>query len=73
VSLGSLPPEQVPDLVKADGEIISKDVTIDATVRTPDGKSEPRTLIITMSRARLKGATPEGLVGRWVISNIKKS
>jgi len=73
VSLASLPPEQVPDLVKADGEVTSKDVTIDATVRTPDGKSEPRTLVITLSQARLKGATPEGLAGRWVIASIKKS
>jgi hypothetical protein len=73
VSLGSLPPEQVPDLVKADGEIISKDVTIEAVVRLPDGKTEPRTLVITMARARLKGATPEGLLGRWVIAGIKNA
>jgi hypothetical protein len=71
VSLSSLPAEQVPDLTKAEGEIISKDVTINATVRLPDGKTTPKTLVITMQRARLKGATPDGLTGRWVIAGIK--
>jgi len=72
VSLSSLPPEQVPDLTKAEGETFSKDVTINATVRLPDGKTVPKTLVITMQRVRLKGATPEGLMGRWVIAGIKE-
>jgi hypothetical protein len=71
VSLSSLPAEQVPALPKAEGEVISKDVTIDAVVKLPDGTTAPKTLVITMQRVRLKGPTPEGLMGRWVIANIK--
>ena len=71
VSLGSLPPEQVPDLTKADGEVFSKDVTINATVKLPDGTTTPKTLVITMQRVRLKNASPDGLMGRWVIAGIK--
>ena len=70
VSLGNLPPEQVPNLAKAEGQIASKDVTINAQVRLPDGKTEAKTLVVTLQQARLKSASPEGLVGRWIIGAI---
>jgi hypothetical protein len=73
VSLSSLPPEQVPALTKAEGDVLSKDVTIDAVVKLPDGSTVPKTLVITIQRVRLKGATPEGLLGRPVIAGIKSA
>jgi len=52
-----------------DGDLVSKDVTIDAQVRKGDQVSTQR-MIVTMERAELKG--PEGdRVGRWIITGIK--
>ena len=36
----------------------------------PDGKTEAKTLVVTLQQARLKSASPEGLVGRWIIGAI---
>ena len=41
-------PEFTPD--KFQGELISKDVTIDAQVRTPDGQTQQKTLVVTIQR-----------------------
>jgi hypothetical protein len=52
-----------------EGELISKDVTIDAQIRK-SGQASNRTLVITMEKAQLKG--PEGeRDGRWIITAIK--
>jgi hypothetical protein len=52
-----------------EGELVTKDVTIDAQVKKGDQVSTQR-MIVTMERAELKG--PEGeRVGRWIITGIK--
>jgi hypothetical protein len=52
-----------------DGELVTKEVTIDAQVKKGDQVS-PQKMIVTMERAELKG--PEGeRVGRWIITSIK--
>lgn len=52
-----------------DGDLVSKEVTIDAQVRKGDQVST-RKMIVTMERAELKG--PEGeRTGRWIITAIK--
>jgi hypothetical protein len=52
------------------GELISKDVTLDAQVKTPDGQTAPKTLVITMQRVEgtLNGQRREG---RWIITRIQ--
>lgn len=52
------------------GELISKDVTLDAQVRTPEGQTVPKTLVITMQRVSgtLEGQQREG---RWIITRIQ--
>jgi hypothetical protein len=58
------------DVTKYDGELVSKDVTIDAPVKLPSGQTVQKTLIVTMQRAVLSG--DKGTVtGRWVITGIK--
>jgi hypothetical protein len=52
-----------------DGELVSKDVTIDAQVRKGDQTSTQR-MVVTMERAELKGPKGER-VGRWIITGIK--
>jgi hypothetical protein len=54
-----------------DGQLITKDVTINAKVRTPDNKNVDRKLLIKMSRADLKNAAGDQRVGRWIITEIK--
>jgi hypothetical protein len=53
-----------------EGELISKDVTVDAQVRSPEGQTSQKTLVITMQRVTgtLNG---EARDGRWIITRIQ--
>jgi hypothetical protein len=57
------------DVTKRDGELVTKDVTIDAPVKLPDGQTTQKTLVVTMQRAELTGEKP--ITGRWIITNIR--
>jgi hypothetical protein len=57
------------DLTKYDGELVSKDVTISADVKLPDGQSAKKTMVVTMERALLKG--DKDITGRWIITGIR--
>jgi hypothetical protein len=57
------------DIRKYDGELVSKDVTIDAAVKPPDGAVAQKTLVVTMQRAVLKA--DKDVTGRWIITGIK--
>ena len=69
VELSLHDPADPVDVTKQDGELVSKDVTVSAAVRLPDGTSADRTLIVTMRRAVLKG-DPER-AGKWVITGVR--
>jgi hypothetical protein len=49
--------------------LISKDVTIDAQVKSPEGQTSQKTLVITMQRVvgTLNGQQRDG---RWIITRI---
>ena len=52
-----------------EGEQMSKDVTVTATV-TKDGNSSEETMVLTIEKVELQG--PEGLIeGRWIITAIE--
>ena len=56
-----------------EGEITSKDMTLDAKVKAPDGTSSEKQYVFTLRRATLKGVVGKDgkaadLVGRWVIT-----
>lgn len=55
---------------KFQGELVSKDVTLDAEIRTADGQTVPKTLVVTIQRVvgTLDGAAREG---RPIITNIQ--
>ncbi len=57
------------DPTKRAGELVSKDVTVTAPVRTPDGNSVDRTLVVTMQRAILQGEP--AAEGKWIITGIR--
>lgn len=64
-------PGQPPfDPEKFQGDLISKDVTVNAQVQTPDRQTTPKTLVITMQRVSgtMDGQPREG---RWIITRIQ--
>jgi hypothetical protein len=52
------------------GELVAKDVTIDAQVNSPKGQTSQKTLVLTLQRAvgTLNGQRREG---RWIITRIQ--
>ena len=58
-----------------EGQIVSKDVTIDAKVKAADGTTSQKQFVMTLQRATLNGVMgqdgkPGDFVGRWVITNF---
>ena len=58
-----------PDYKKYDGEIASKDITVAANVKLPNGQATQKTLLVTMRRAVLKA--DREIPGRWIITSVK--
>jgi len=58
------------DLGMYNGEMETKDVTIAAPVKRPNGQISDRRLVVTVERAILTGETE--IVGHWVITAIKE-
>ncbi len=54
-----------------DGDLLTKDVTIDAEVRTPDNQVVRKQLVVRMQRAELRAPGGEQRQGRWIITSIK--
>ncbi len=59
-----------PDLETAEGQVESKDVVVDATVKAPDGSTAQKKLVVTMSRATIKTAEGEQ-TGKWIFTSVK--
>ena len=57
------------DVVQYDGVLISKDVTVTASM-TKDGESAERTMVFTLQKVDLEGE--DGIIdGRWIITAIE--
>ena len=70
VKMSVADPRNPIDVTKHDGELASKEVTVNANLRRPSGETSPHTFLITMQRALLKGEKGD-VTGRWVITSIK--
>jgi hypothetical protein len=59
------------DATKFDGELIQKNLTIKAKVKTPEGPTQDKDLHVRLTRATLTGG-PDGkaVAGRWIITHI---
>jgi hypothetical protein len=68
-SLSVYSPLNPVDITKYDGDVVSKDVIVSASVKQPDGRTATRSLVITMVKAELKGGKP--ITGKWVITAVK--
>jgi hypothetical protein len=62
-------PSNPVDPTKRAGELVTKEVNLTANVRTPDGASADRTLVVTMRRAILQGEP--SVEGKWIITAVR--
>lgn len=58
------------DVTKLDGEMVAKDVVINATVRDPQGQTSSKTLKAVLQRARMKTDDGKERVGRWIVTSV---
>lgn len=58
-----------PDYKKNDADLVSKAVTLSASVKLPNGQSQDKTLVVTMQRVVLKA--DKEVPGRWIITSVK--
>jgi len=54
------------------GTEFSKEVTVDANVRTPDGASAKKTFLLTMQRVVLKDEKGEDITGKWMFTKLEQ-
>ncbi|MCM3878972.1 MAG: hypothetical protein ND807_02580 [Vicinamibacterales bacterium] len=62
-----------PEIGELDGNMESKDITVDATVKAPDGSTSQKQLVMTVQRAVVKAAAGAAgeRNGKWIITGIK--
>jgi hypothetical protein len=58
------------DVAGMDVDIISEPVTVTAQVQSPDGKTAPRTMVVTLQRASGKRGD-QAIEGRWIIMAVQ--
>lgn len=67
----STPNGPTPDISRLAGDMVAKDVTVDATVKTPDGQTVEKQLVVTLERAVVKNEKGETQTGRWIVTRVK--
>ena len=55
------------------GDMVEKDITIDAAVKLPDGQTVRKNLVVTASRTIMKDQKGETLTGRWIITKVREA
>jgi hypothetical protein len=58
------------DLTGMDVDIVTEPVTVTAQVQSPDGKTTPKTMVVTLQRASGK-KDGQAMEGRWIITSIQ--
>lgn len=73
LAVSSLTPPGRPDVdvSKMEVELVTKQVTVEAQVRTPEGQTVPRTLIFTFMRA-VGNEGGQAREGRWLITGLQQ-
>jgi hypothetical protein len=61
---------ETPPIEQLDGNLVSKDINVAATVRGADGATTQKNLVVTMTRAVVKGASGERN-GKWIVTQVK--
>jgi hypothetical protein len=58
------------DASQYDGQMVTKDVTVNATVRDPNGQTATKPLKATLQRALMKDDSGKDLKGRWIVTSV---
>lgn len=66
----SSPGGDPPPIEEMDGNLVSKDISVAATVRGPDGATSQKNFLVTAQRAVVKGGSGER-AGKWIITSLK--
>jgi hypothetical protein len=56
-----------------EGVMATKDMSISANVRMPDGQSVRKNLVVTLQQARLKDDKGADIIGKWIITKITEA
>jgi hypothetical protein len=68
----SQPNGPTPDVARMEGDLVEKDVTVRADVRSPEGQVSEQRLVVTLARAEMR---PEGgqetTRGRWIVRRVR--
>lgn len=67
----STPNGPTPDVSRMEGDLVEKDVTARADVRTPDGQSVEKTLVVTLVHAVMREGSGEPQTGRWIVRRVR--
>ena len=60
------------DVTQYDGDLITKDITINAKVKTPDNQDVEKTMKVTLQRAALNDGAGGEISNRWIITSIQQ-
>jgi hypothetical protein len=59
------------DATQYDGQLVTKEITINATVRTPQGQTSTRPMKALLQRAVVKNEKGDDLKGRWIVTSVE--
>lgn len=60
------------DVTQYDGDMIAKEITINAKIKTPDGQDVEKTLKVTLQRAALNDGSGGEIPNRWIITSVQQ-
>jgi hypothetical protein len=69
----SVPTGPTPDVLAMEGNMIEKDVTVEANVKMADGQTVTKTLVVTIERAVMAEPGQEPKEGRWIVTRVREA
>jgi hypothetical protein len=58
------------DATRYDGQLITKEITFNATVRNPQGQTSTKPMKALLQRAVVKDESGKDLKGRWIVTSV---
>jgi hypothetical protein len=58
------------DATRYDGQLVTKEITLNATVRSPQGQTSTKPMKALLQRAMVKDESGKDLKGRWIVTSV---
>jgi hypothetical protein len=58
------------DATRYDGQLVTKEITFNATVRSPQGQTSTKPMKALLQRAMVKDESGKDLKGRWIVTSV---